>query len=25
VLTNVDPPMAERLASAIRRMLGATD
>lgn len=25
VLANVDPPMAERLAEAIRRMLGATD
>ena len=25
VLANVDPPMAERLASAIRRMLGAVD
>jgi len=25
VLANVDPPMAERVAEAIRRMLGATD
>lgn len=25
VLTNVDPPMAERVATAIRRMLGAAD
>ena len=25
VLANIDPPSAERLAAAIRRMLGATD